>query len=768
MKAEKNERKSQGSDVLNVALGYIERDWSPIPIGHREKKPRYPNGKLITGWQNLRITAETAPQYFTKNGQQNIGILLGEPSGDLVDVDLDWPEARALADAFLPPTTLVFGRPGSSRSHRLYRVTGLQSKKYALGGKEENSIVECRSTGEQTVFPPSVHEDTGELIEWVSHGEPGTPSADQLERGVHHLAIASLLRRYYPGTGTRHDYSLAVAGTLLRAGWAEDVVKDFIEVVARDAGDEEVKDRGKNVVSTAKKLDAGKPVWALRYLEQNFLDADAARFLRQHLLTTKADQAVAELNSKGFAVVQEGDHVRIWRPTSKYNRIVYAQLRAQDFRLLLQNRFVEVMVKGKSKPIPLSKVWLEHPDRLQYDRVVFNPAPDYTAPPGVLNLWRGFAVAPTQGSWGRFDAHIRQIICNGNEDYYKYLRSWLARMLQLPHLQGEVAVVLRGLKGSGKGVFANAMVALFGQHGLRIDNPEHLTGKFNEHLRDVCCLFVDEGHWAGDKKGEGILKGHITEPMLTIEGKFKTAVSVPNQLSLIMSSNVEWVVPATPDERRFFVLDVPEVRRGDWDYFNQLHDELYKQGGLAAFLHDMLHEDLSNFNHRDVPITEALQDQVIHSADPRDRWMQERLEDGEILRELATHSQHLSEEEQDEIESAVVGDWRVGPVQVQKDALHTDFLRWCERHRVSNQFAGRDTKKMLGRYLKRWLPVGWPRDLYDGVGPRGEARYELPSLADCRRAFSRGRPGLFGPDLEPIAMSEDARLYPLRVGRRSA
>ena len=44
----------------------------------------------------------------------SLGILLGAPSGGLVDVDIDAPEALALRDRFLPPTRSRFGRPNEN------------------------------------------------------------------------------------------------------------------------------------------------------------------------------------------------------------------------------------------------------------------------------------------------------------------------------------------------------------------------------------------------------------------------------------------------------------------------------------------------------------------------------------------------------------------------------------------------------------------------------------------------------------------------------
>src|SRR4051812_6123904 len=83
------------------AIEYIERGFAPIPVE--------PGGKAGIGrWDKLRITRETAARHFT--AKHNIGLLLGEPSGGLTDIDLDCLEAIAAAPTFLPPTNMISGR----------------------------------------------------------------------------------------------------------------------------------------------------------------------------------------------------------------------------------------------------------------------------------------------------------------------------------------------------------------------------------------------------------------------------------------------------------------------------------------------------------------------------------------------------------------------------------------------------------------------------------------------------------------------------------
>ncbi|MBL8879294.1 MAG: bifunctional DNA primase/polymerase, partial [Phycisphaerales bacterium] len=132
--------------VLDAATSYCSRGWSVLPVPYREKNPG------LNGWQKLRLKGNDLTAHF--NGKPgNIGVLLGEPSGWLIDVDLDHQFCVDMADEYLPPTPLVFGRPGKPRSHWLFKVTApLPSKRFR--SKSAGSLVEIRSTGMQTVFPP--------------------------------------------------------------------------------------------------------------------------------------------------------------------------------------------------------------------------------------------------------------------------------------------------------------------------------------------------------------------------------------------------------------------------------------------------------------------------------------------------------------------------------------------------------------------------------------------------------------------------------------
>jgi Bifunctional DNA primase/polymerase, N-terminal/Primase C terminal 2 (PriCT-2)/Family of unknown function (DUF5906) len=311
--------------------------------------------------------------------------------------------------------------------------------------------------------------------------------------------------------------------------------------------------------------------------------------------------------------------------------------RVNDFKTWYSNRKITVRDnKGKKKTKNLGAFWIEHPKRRQYEGVDLLPDAPTVLPNGYLNLWRGFGVDPTQGQWPLVFGHICEVLANGDRKAAQYILRWIAWSVQHPGMRAEVALVFRGNKGSGKGVFIGAVVRIFGEHALHIFQQSHLTGKFNNHLRSCLFLFADEAFWAGDKKGESVLKGLITEPSLMIEQKGVDAIQWPNRLHVIMAANAAWVVPASHDERRFAVFDVSdkyakgtaqeEVRAS---YFEALHREL-ENGGLEAMLYDLLHFDLGNWHPRQVYETEELRRQKEQSMSLIEQWFDELLQDGKM------------------------------------------------------------------------------------------------------------------------------------------
>ena len=190
--------------ALRAALYYHRRGWRVVQIPAGEKGPRHKD------WGNTRLTEEMLPPTFAPRWQGaecNIGIILGPKSGDLVDIDLDCPEALALVDIYLPTTGAEFGRTSKPRSHRLYISPGATYEEFTdpIANKV---LFELRAEGRtggahQTMVPPSIH-PSGEHVEWAGDTiEPLVLDAPVLRRRAVWLAIGCLTLSYVSESAAR-------------------------------------------------------------------------------------------------------------------------------------------------------------------------------------------------------------------------------------------------------------------------------------------------------------------------------------------------------------------------------------------------------------------------------------------------------------------------------------------------------------------------------------------------------------------------------------
>lgn len=424
---------------------------------------------------------------------------------------------------------------------------------------------------------------------------------------------------------------------------------------------------------------------------------------------------VAEINRSYAVVVWGGQTVVI---NEQATGPVNDRVRVMTFESMNQwfaNTVTEVEGSdGKRRPVTWAKAWQSHPDRRQYDGFEFFPNPDGAkSTPNYLNLWRGFSFIPSPaGTCNRFKDHLRVNVCQENEEHYRYILGWMAHLVQRPRERPGIALVLRGRKGTGKTVVGDILGSLFAPHYFIVDDARYLTGQFNAHMTSCLLLQVDEGIWAGDKAAEGRFKGLLTSRTQMIEAKRVDPIRMENRVRVIVTSNEEWVVPATGDERRFFVLDVGEHAARNNQYFAEMYEEL-DNGGREKLLHELLTFDLSQFDISRIPQTRALLDQKLRSLDPIDDFVFNRLWAGSLLH----------------------GDdsWRVA---VPRDDLYGEYLKDAARMGIGRKRSSAD----FGKRLKKLIPgIGDARPSLErepGVAKRTWC-YSMPSLDECRAAFDK-------------------------------
>jgi hypothetical protein len=710
---------TQAALLAEAAQKYRDKHWVPLRL--KDKSPNC----MGTGW-NKRTLEHPIPEF--KDGD-NIGILLGERSGDLVRLDPDYTALPGVMDKLWPEPTLTYDRASAPRSGRLIR-SKVKSRDFDLpsstkgdprlplgnDGQPSLKVFQVLSTGKQTMVPPSIHLKTGEEVVWRNQNTPVELDGAEVLRRAGLEAFLMAVAHFWPARGTRNEAAWSLARVLLET-LAEKhpnedervaLVDELVLEVAMAGGDgEESSNAKKRARKTLEKMRAGENTTGMPQLIKLLgLPADVATTFRSWL-GIKAAIYVDRLNER-HAIVRVGAKTVILDEQPGQPPQFMA---VEDLHLWYANDEVQATDGSKST---VSRQWIKHPLRRQHQRVVFDPQDNN---PDHFNMWRGFSVQPDHNKrCEKFLAHIQDNICSGNQDHYQWVLGFLAHLVQRPWEKPGVALVLRGKEGVGKGFLAHWIGQLFPQHYVAISQSAHLTGRFNAHLQQALLVFVDEAFWAGDKQGQGALYRLVTDTDTLIEPKFVTAFMVKSLLRLIIASNERWIVPASANARRWFVLDVLDAHMSDRAYFSAIDAEM-KNGGLEALMHTLMTFDLSTVDVFTAPKTAALLEQKIESLPPHERWWFECLQNGWI-------------ENPDDAYNKSDKPW---PKEIEKKNIWQSYANWVDQHNVRSRL-------WPDAQLHRWLNEN---DLIPGSTvqrPRKKGERKriviLPSLADCRSAYA--------------------------------
>jgi hypothetical protein len=616
-------------DISNkAARDYIARGWAPLALPFQAK------GIKKQGWGKTDINIDNVDEYFPLGVRLNIGVILGPRSNDLADIDLDSKEAIALAPYFLPVTDAIFGRMGKPSSHWLYYIHdaldfALATMPFQDKANNDDMIVELRlgvKRSAQSVFPGSQH-NSGDEIEWVNNGDPAVLTFAEAEALLKRLTVACLLLQCWPrAAGGRHAMAFLVGSFLARAGLLLDDIVHMVRAVATEAGDDEVADRINAARSSAENFMAGeRNTYGLPQMVEQFGEERANQIAKLLDYNTVDQEEALERMNEQYCMLPIGTnakmHIITFRKRGDRQEAMF--LRPDEFKTMLNHERVGKVRKGTW--------WLGQAQRKQRAGLVFRPGEPEVVD-DELNLWKGFGIQEKEGKWPLMRAHIKRVLAAEDKEMDTFIVNFSAWTFQNPGIRAEVALVLRGIEGCGKGVYGRAMKEAFGQHGLHISDHDHLVGKFNKHLMDCALLFCDEAWWPGHKASDGTIKRMLTEPTLLIEPKRVDSFEVNNCLHVIMAANAQWVVAASAFARRFAVSNLPDTCVGNKKYFNALYQEIHSSNGIAAMMWDLRRLDLKGWHPRDnIPKNMALHEQQMLSLAPFEQFWLDLLQAAALI-----------------------------------------------------------------------------------------------------------------------------------------
>jgi putative DNA primase/helicase len=259
----------------------------------------------------------------------------------------------------------------------------------------------------------------------------------------------------------------------------------------------------------------------------------------------------------------------------------------------------------------IHRAWAEHPERaiVRIREVGFDPTG--RDPVITCNLFGGWPTQPKAGSCEKL-LDLLRYMCSGdrNADHlYRWVLRWIAYPIQHPGAKMKSTVVVHGPQGTGKNLFFEAVMKIYGEYGDVLDQSA-VEDKFNDWASRKLFMIADEVVARSDLYHiKNKLKGLITGDRILINPKGFKSHWERNHLNLAFLSNEAMPVVLEEDDRRHCVIWTPE--KAAPDFYQAVLAEL-RDGGAAA-LHDyLLHLDLGDFSPGTLPPLTAAKADLIN------------------------------------------------------------------------------------------------------------------------------------------------------------
>lgn len=169
-------------------------------------------------------------------------------------------------------------------------------------------------------------------------------------------------------------------------------------------------------------------------------------------------------------------------------------------------------------------------------------------------------------------------------------------------------------------------------YSTQINDLNHALEKPNSKIENQILISFEECCWGGNKQQAGKLKTLVTSDVQTIRHLYANPYEVKNYANCIFLSNEDWVVPFAPKERRFLCLNVNDKFCGmETAAVRDYMTPLFQMETIKAFAKILYSRDISEFNSREIPHTDAAIDQKAASLGPVEQWWEERLSFGLIV-----------------------------------------------------------------------------------------------------------------------------------------
>ena len=357
------------------------------------------------------------------------------------------------------------------------------------------------------------------------------------------------------------------------------------------------------------------------------------------------------------------------------------------------------------KRVKLLTLMIDNPLRFPlYNKIVFKPY-DYGLKKHERNTFSGFQAQYKD----TYDIeyikpiinHIREVLADRNEYVFKYIMTWLWRIINEPWNKTGIFLLFYGQQGTGKTIFADFLIEyVFGKNlSFSTNGIKPLTQRFNGCTMSklfCCCNELSTINESGNNWHAGFdsMKNLITDKLISVEKKGMEHIMVENHINFMGTTNNPNCIKVENGDRRYACFEVNNMYKGDYDYFDTLGNAMTEEGGNHFYNYMISYPKDELVDIRRIPNTQLRTDLIENSKSPIERFIDDLLDECYHMDER----KWISKEDK----------------EISKKDLYTEYLYWCgennETVKSSNWFYRSIPKDRLDINLSHN-----PRKLVNGV-----------------------------------------------------
>ena len=233
------------------------------------------------------------------------------------------------------------------------------------------------------------------------------------------------------------------------------------------------------------------------------------------------------------------------------NQTEHKTITMSKSQLVISYEHITCGFDEKGSPINFIDRWLYNNNNMNvYDDVGIYPN-DALCPKKIYNMWIPFAMERITQYEEKPDElkkilnHIR-ILCNNEEDVYKYFINWIAQMIQYPEVKTIIPTLI-SKEGSGKETLLSLLSKMLESEKVMetTSTSRDVWGDFNGIMTNAFLVNLNELSKKETENSEGKIKGLITDSVLYINNKGVNQYPITSYHRFIITASYNNILSVT-------------------------------------------------------------------------------------------------------------------------------------------------------------------------------------------------------------------------------